>query len=371
NDLVGATFGRSFYVLDDYSPLREVDKSLLTSGNVLFPVRDALWYLEKTALGCGEPLCQASQGDSYFMAPNPEFGATFTYYLAEGFKGSKDMRRKTEKELEAENENVALASWDAILSEEREDEPAIVFTVTNSTGSIVRQIEAPAEPGFHRVSWDLRYPPIQPWTPEDVENFWGGGGVLVVPGTFNVQMQIREDGVSKDLGDAQSFNVVSVRPDPVLPGSTQEQRAIFQTQVAELSRASQGTNAAVQKVIEELDAVKDTLERSLTDGSLYELANSIQQNLKVQSDRLTGNTKRSEYKDENEMTVAARLFHAGFPGGAYGPTPEQRESLRIGRALYDDIVGELNNLVHVEYAGLKEAMDTARVPWTPGRGVQP
>ena len=146
---------------------------------------------------------------------------------------------------------------------------------------------------------------------------------------------------------------------------------IFDTQVAELSRASQGTNAAVQKVIEELDAVKDTLERSLTDGSLYELANSIQQNLKIQSDRLTGNTKRSEYKDEDEMTVGARLFHAGFPGGAYGPTPEQRESLRIGRALYDDIVAELDNLVNVEYAGLKEAMDTARVPWTPGRGVQP
>ncbi len=371
NDLVGATFGRSFYVLDDYSALRDVNASMLTSGNVLFPVRDARWYVEKTALGCGEALCQASQGDSYFMAPNPEFGATFTYYLAEGFKSSKDTRREAEKELEAENDNVALASWDTILSEEREDEPAIVFTVTNSAGNIVRQIEAPAEPGFNRVSWDLRYPPIQPWTPEEVDSYWGGGGVLVVPGTFSVQMQVRQDGVTTDLGDAQSFDVVSVRPDPVLPGSTQEQRAIFDTQVAELSRASQGTNAAVQKVIEELDAVKETLERSMTDGSLYELANSIQQNLKIQSDRLSGNQKRVEYKDEDEMTVGARLFHAGFPGGVYGPTPEQRESLRIGRALYDDVVGELNTLVNEEYAGLKEAMDTARVPWTPGRSVQP
>ena len=371
NDLVGATFGRSFYVLDDYSPLRAVDQDLLTSGNVLFPVRDALWYVEKTGLGCGEALCQASQGDSYFMAPNPEFGATFTYYLAEGFKSSKDTRREAEKKLEAENEDVALASWDTLISEEREDEPAIVFTVTNSAGNIVRQIEAPAGPGFHRVAWDLRYPTVRPWTPEEVENYWGGGGVLVVPGTFQVQMQVRQDGVSTNLGDAQSFDVVSVRPDPVLPGGTQEQRVIFDTQVAELSRASQGTHAAVQKVIEELDAVKATLERSLTDGSLYELANSIQQNLKDQGDRLTGNRMRVDYKDEAEMTVAARLFHAGFPGGAYGPTPEQRESLRIGRALYDDVVEELNTLVNVEYAGLKEAMDTARVPWTPGRSVQP
>jgi photosystem II stability/assembly factor-like uncharacterized protein len=373
NDLVGATFGRSFYVLDDYSPLREVNEDMLESGNIFFPVKDALWYVPKRSLGCGQPMCLSSQGDSYFMGPNPDFGATFTYYLADGFKSSKDARREVEKELEENNEDVAFAGWDAILSEEREDEPAIVFTVTNSGGNIVRQVEAPAEAGFHRVAWDLRYPSLEPWTPEDSDNYFGGGGVLVVPGTFTVSMQVRQDGVLTDLGEPRSFDVVSIRPDPVLPGSTQEQRAIFETQVAELSRAAEGTAASIADVIKELDAVKETLERSLTDGSLYELANSIQQNLKIQRDRLTGNEKRMEYKDEGEMTVAARLWHAGFvfSVGAYGPTPEQRESLRIGRVLYDDIVSELDSVVNVDYAGLKEAMDTARVPWTPGRGIQP
>ena len=196
---------------------------------------------------------------------------------------------------------------------------------------------------------------------------------VFAPGTFTVQMQVRQDGVTSDLGAARSFEVVSVRPDPVLPGTPQEQRVIFEMQVAELSRAAQGTDAAINDVIEELDAVKDTLERSMTDGSLYELANSIQQNLKIQSDRIGGNEKRDLYNDPAEMSVGARIWHAGFvfPVGANGPTPEQRESLRLGRALYDDIVAELNTLVNVEYAGLKEAMDTARVPWTPGRGIQP
>ena len=373
NDLVGATFGRSFYVFDDYTPLRQVDEDLLTSGNVLFPVRKALWYVQKRDLGCSEPLCQASQGDSYFVAPNPDFGATFTYYLAEGYKSSKDVRREAEKEKEAENENVVAASWDTVLGEDREDESAIVFTVTNTSGNVVRQIEAPAEAGFHRVAWDLRYPALNPWTPEEEENYFGSGGVLVAPGTFKVQMQVREDGVLSELGEPQSFEVVSVRPDATIPGSTQEQRVIFEMQVAELSRAAEGTDAAINDVIEELDAVKDTLERSMTDGSLYELANSIQQNLKIQRDRLGGNEKRAMYNDPAEMSVGARLWHAGFvfSVGAYGPTAEQRESLRLGRALYDDIVSELNTLVNVEYAGLKEAMDTARVPWTPGRSIQP
>ena len=130
--------------------------------------------------------------------------------------------------------------------------------------------------------------------------------------------------------------------------------------------------ASIAELIAELDAVKQTLERSLTDGSLYELANSIQQNLKIQSDRIGGNEKRDMYLDPGEMTVGARLWHAGFvfSAGAYGPTPEQRESLRIARALCDDIVANLGTLVDEEYAGLKQAMDTARVPWTPGRGIQ-
>ena len=373
NDVVGATFGRGFYVLDDYSPLRQVDADMLQNDNVLFDVADALWYVPKRSLGCESPGCQAFQGDSYFMAPNPDFGAVFTYYLAEGFKGGKDVRREAEKKLEAGNEDVAAADWGTILSEEREDEPAIVFTVTDGNGSVVRQIEAPADAGFHRVAWDLRYPALQPWSEEPEESDSGASGVLVAPGTFTVRMQVRVDGVVSAIGDPQSFEVTSIRPDPVLPGSPQQQRVIFESQVAELSRAANGTGAAVNEVIEELDAVKATLNRSQTDGSLYELANSIQQDVKIQRDRLSGNTRRIEYNDESGMTVTARLYHAGFESsvGAYGPTPAQRDSLRIGRALYDEIVAELDRLVGEEYAGLKEAMDAARVPWTPGRSIQP
>ena len=373
NDLVGATFGRSFYVLDDYSPLRMVTDSMLKEGNVLFPVRAARWYVPRRPLGCGEPNCVGSQGDAFFTAPNPEFGATFTYYLANGFKSSKDTRREAEKVREAENQNVAFGDWDTILDEDREDEPAIVFTVKNSNGAIVRQIEASAEAGFQRVSWDLRFPALQPWMPEvEGEEHDEGAGVLVVPGKFTVAMHKRVDGVLTEIGQSQSFDVVSIRPDPVLPGSTQEQRVVFETQVDELLRAAVGSVASIDEIVLELDAVKVTLERSTTDGSLYEIANSIQQALKAARDRLSNNEKRGVYNDLDEMTVQTRLQHARFSPtvGVYGPTPEQRESLRIARALYDEVVVGLATLVDTEYAGLKEAMDAAKVPWTPGRGIQ-
>ncbi|HEY5642978.1 MAG TPA: hypothetical protein VIS31_08890 [Woeseiaceae bacterium] len=375
NDLVGATFGRSFYVLDDYSPLREVSESMLKQGNVLFPIRSAPWYVPRKPLGCGgNELCRGSQGDSFFSAPNPPFGATFTYYLAEGFQSSKDARREAEKALEETNADVTFASWDTIIRESREDAPAIVFTVRNSEGMVVRNIEAPAETGFHRASWDLRYPALQPWVPvaEGEEEDDESQGVLVVPGTFSVEMQVRIDGVTKSLGEPRSFDVVSIRPDPVLPGSAQPHRVVFEMQADELFRASSGTSQAIAEVVAELDAVKAALERATTDGSLYELANSIQQRLKAASDRLQGNEKRDIYNDFPEMTVAARLWHARYaPGlGAYGPTPAQQDSLALARKLYDEVVGELQELVETDYAGLKQAMDVARVPWTPGRSVQ-
>lgn len=68
------------------------------------------------------------------------------------------------------------------------------------------------------------------------------------------------------------------------------------------------------------------------------------------------------------MTVANRLWHARFALGTnvYGPTPAQRESYRIGHKLYDEIARELD-AINREWLALKEAMNAARVPWTPGR----
>ncbi|MGB5447753.1 MAG: hypothetical protein WBM80_02395 [Woeseiaceae bacterium] len=373
NDLIGATFGRSFYILDDYSPLRELSADRLKNETVLFPVRKAHWYVPRRPLGCRDPGCAGSQGDSYYIAPNPDFGAVFTYYLPEAIQSGQEARREAEKEREKENQNVTFASWDTILKEQREDAPAIVFTVTDGDGNIVRQIEGPVEAGFHRVSWNLRYPALDAWEPveEPEDEDEEGAGVLVVPGSYSVSMHKRVDGVLSDLGQRQSFEVVSIR-EPTLPGSTQEQRVVFESQIDELIRASGGTVSAIDEVIAELVAVKDVLGRSTTDASLYEIANSIQQRMTMQRDRLRGNETRDIFKDWDEVSLSDRLWHARFDAssGAYGPTPEQRESLQIGRALYEDVTRQLSGLVDGEYATLKEALDTARVPWTPGRGVQ-
>jgi photosystem II stability/assembly factor-like uncharacterized protein len=372
NDLVGATFGRSFYILDDYSALRDVSAEMLNSEVTLFPVRETRWYVPKIEFGCEQPNCKASQGDSYYVAPNPDFGANFTYYLPKGLQTSKDARREIEKKLEADNKNVKFDDLKSIIDEQREGDPVIVFTVKNAAGEVVRHVEGPADAGFHRIAWNLRHPALNAWIPEvEGEEQREGAGVLVAPGTFSVAMQQRVDGVLTDLGQSQTFELVSIR-EATLPGSTQRQRVVFEIQVDELNRASDGTTNAIDRISAELDAIKATLSRSTADPSLYEIADAIQERLLQLRDRLSPNETRNIFKDWTGMSVEDRIWHARFDpsAGAYGPTPAQRESYAIGRQLYDEVVQELTNVIDSGYAGLKSALDQAGVPWTPGRGVQ-
>ncbi len=372
NDLVGATFGRSFYVLDDYSPLRDITEDMLQTGSVLFPVRRAHWYIPKRPHSCATPGCVDSQGDAYFVSPNPPFGAVFTYYLAEERKSLADQRKGTEKDRLKTNEDVDFPAWEELDAEELEDSPAIVFTVFDNQGNVIRHLEAPAKAGFQRVAWNLRYPVVDPWVPEaDRNENSSAAGVLVAPGTYRVSMYERIDGELSDVIQNQSFEVVSIRPEPTLPGASQQVRIAFSRQVDEMRRAADGTLKSIDEIQSQLGAIKETLQNSTADMALYALANSIDQRLSVQRDRLAGDTTRADFGVNRPMPVTARLSHAAYNPNtnAYGPTDTQRDSLTLAQGVFGEVSAELTRLVDREYKGLLDALDAAGVPWTPGRGV--
>jgi photosystem II stability/assembly factor-like uncharacterized protein len=91
NDLALGTFGRGFYILDDYTPLRQVSEQALDREAILFPAKDALRYIEKRSR-------VVERGASFWTADNPPYGATFTYYLKDGFKTLSEQRIEAEKE---------------------------------------------------------------------------------------------------------------------------------------------------------------------------------------------------------------------------------------------------------------------------------
>ena len=372
NDLIGATFGRSIYILDDYSPLRKISEETLKNEITLFPVRKTHWYVPKRPHSCVSVGCVDSQGDSYYVAPNPPFGATFSYYLPETLDSLKDRRRKSEKEDEKENKDIVIPDWERLTEEELEDKPAIIFSVKDANNNIVRYIEGATEAGFNRTTWDLRYPVVNPWIPAEQRNTNGGSlGVLVAPGTFQVSMHKRIDGKLIDLNLKEFFEVVSIRT-PTLPGSSQHQRVVFSQQVNEMRRAAEGTIKVVGNIIEELESIKEILSFSTADMSLYEKANSLKKKIQMEHYRLSGNRTKNSLGVLAPLSVKSRLSYASYnpSRNAYGPTKTERDSLMIANDLYNEISTHLTFLVDQEYENLKKSLDEAHVPWSPGRSIQ-
>src|SRR5438045_4590574 len=122
NDLVVGTFGRGIYILDNYTPLRSITPEML-KNDALFPVKDALMYIQSQPLG-GRG--KSFQGESYFTAENPPFGATVTWYLKEALKTRKEKRQDAEKEAEKKGAPVGWPTRAELRAEEEEDAPAIV-----------------------------------------------------------------------------------------------------------------------------------------------------------------------------------------------------------------------------------------------------
>ena len=203
NDLVGATFGRGFFVLDDYSPLRHVSNELLTASEfTLFPVKKSLLYVPRRVLG-GE---KGSQGDSFFTASNPPYGAIFTYYLCESFKTRRQTRQEAEEKKKKTGGDNVYPGWDALKKEEREESPVIIFEITDSDGKVINSVTGPATAGFHRVTWNLRYAGVTSGS---------NLGPLVLPGKYTVRVTKRVDDTVTTLGKPRTFKVVS--PPPASP----------------------------------------------------------------------------------------------------------------------------------------------------------
>ena len=372
NDLVGATFGRGFFVLDDYSPLRAVTTEMLESETVLFPVRDARWYVPKRSLGCSTNGCKSSQGAGYFLAPNPPFGAIFTYYLPEKVRTRQEQRREREKPREAAGEDTPYPGWEALDAEAVEDAPAMVLTVTDVEGKTVRHIEGPVEAGFHRVAWDLRYPDVTPWVPEDKREAsrYEPVGVLAEPGTYTVSLARRIDGKLQDLNQSQTFKVNSIR-EPTLPGSEQDVRVAFSRRADELRRAVSGSVSAIDELLIALKAIKEITMNSTANASLYEEANSLSQRAQQLRIRLAGSLARDMMGDSGQVAISQRIAAAnrGSRSSAYGPTATHKRSLEIADEEFAEVGQTLHQLIDSEFGALRDRLDAAGVPWTPGRGV--
>jgi len=370
NDLVGASFGRSFFVLDDYTPLRQLTAEKLASETMLFPVRDALWYLPRMPMGEFRAGGKASQGDAFYVADNPPFGAVITYYLPESILTSKEKRRDSEKKIEKQGGNTPYPGWDALRREKVEEEPAVVLTIRNSNGEVIRKLEGPAKAGFHRLAWDLRYADSSPWTEKRAHDYISFPGALTAPGDYSVSLATRVNGVLKDTGQQTPIHVKLMRQNSLATASPEEVAA-FSQRLDNLVRQGNGAQSAMKNLLEELAAIKSALLRSGASQALRDKARALELEVLNLQLQLSGDEARDLAGDVGPISVQRRIMAARFGTSfsSYGPAPMHEQSLAIAEQGFAGIRTALERIFSAEMPALRKAMDQAGVPWTPGRGV--
>jgi photosystem II stability/assembly factor-like uncharacterized protein len=370
NDLVGASFGRGFFVLDDYSPLREVSDELLEREATLFGVRPAPWYIPRRTLGQDG---QADQGAAYFVADNPPFGAVFTYHLADGLKSLKELRREGETKLEKEWQDTPFVGWEALETERRQPEPEILLTVRDAGGEVVRTLTGPAKPGFHRVAWDLRYPTaraigretedLPPWERS------GDSGFMAPPGAYTVTLAKRADGEVETLAGPVDFEVVRVATGS-LEGTPPVETAAYMREVAAVQRSVTAAVKAVGLGFERVDLLERALARSTVPaGTLDSELESLRQRLLGLEERLSGNLTVDAFGQPQPLTIARRLRVAATSDGQsdYGPTATHRRALEIASAELAALLPELKRLLEADLPAFEARAEASGVPWSPGR----
>jgi photosystem II stability/assembly factor-like uncharacterized protein len=367
SDLVGASFGRGFFILDDYSPLREMNDKTLAQEAVLFPVKKALQYVPLRPLDTSG---KGSLGETFYLAPNPPFGSVFTYYLKEPLRTEAEQRREEEAKLAKDAKPVPFPGWDKLREEEREDKPAIILIVRDEDGQVVRRVTGPVGKGIHRVAWDLRYPAVEPTeleSPQREEWERDPAGPLVVPGTFTVTLAKRVNGALTPLGGPQTFVVESIRL-AVLPEKDRAALLAFQKKAGELQRAMMGASAAAEDAIKNLQFVKKALlETPGADPKLGETARAIEARLQDQLVILLGDRTR---RRRDEPASPSLMNRVSAQLNATGPITETaKRGYEIAAEEFEKLLEKMRTTIEVDLKKLQAELEAAGAPWTPGRGV--
>ena len=306
NDIIGATFGRGFYILDDYSPLREIASGALDGPGGVAPVRDAWWYVPyPTNQAVGRP----TLGSSAYAAPNPDFGALLTYLVPEMPETAQDAREGREAEVREQGGDAQFPGYDALFDELTESGPQALIRIDDVSGTPIRWIEGSPRAGLHRVAWDLRRaapnpmnlstPGFRPPWVSDPQ------GPLAPPGEYSAQLVVVSSAGAEVIGQAQSFEV---KPVASAPGVDFIAVAEFQYDVSELQRRVGVAGAEMGRQRDRLPFMRAALLRTpRADPALFNEMDAVERAFNEISVRLQGDRVRGSLNESTSPAISSRV----------------------------------------------------------------
>ena len=371
HDLVLGTFGRGVYIVDDYSPLRTTTAATLAEAATLYPVRDAVMFVPTLQYGMAG---KGFQGEMLYTAPNPPYGAVFTYRLKDGLKTLKQKRTEAEAAAEKAGQPITYPTPEQLQAEAAEEAPAILLTISDASGTPVRVMTGPLEKGLQRVAWDLRQPAheLPPNRPRgELEELFGEPlvGPFVVPGKYSVALSQRVGGVLSSLGSPVTFNVVL---DPQVSHTPADLTARWQfaQKLQTLRRDIAGSLQLATSTSSRLDAILQALDATpAAPRPLHEQARAVKKRLaailvELQGDRALGSRSvpTAVAISERANTISGELINSL---GRQTATHDQQ--LQIASELFATQRAALKTLVESDVPSIERELERLGAPYTPGR----
>ena len=370
DDLVLATFGRGFYILDNYAPLRQLTKNVANQDGFLFSVKDAKMFLPYSKLGGLGSKEKGFQGQDFFTAKNPPVGARITYYLKNSILTKEEKRQKEETEKFKKDEPVYYPSYKEYRAEQEEKKPYLFFTIKDSDGNVVRRIRQAAAEGMHRLTWDFRYPNmtrVNPSKADEKDN--PGSGILAMPGTYQVTMSKSVNGELTPLAGPVSFNARMLN-NRSIPDRNQQERVAFQENVSKLTRAVNGAQKTIGDIDSRIKYYRSALKTmNASNSDISTQIDSLENKLERIKIAMNGDPYKSDLDMDQHPSINDRVRNIAyaFYRSSGNPTDSQRKQYQIAADEFGPLLNRLKQLVNTDLKQLDQAMDRINAPWTPGR----
>jgi len=368
NDLVLGTFGRSFYVLDDYSPLRHFKPADTVNSAKIYPIKDALVFQQSRPLGGPG---KGAQGESFFTTPNPPVGAVFTYMVNDEMETIKQIRQKQEKTLAKKGSDVFYPNIEDIRAEDLEDEPYILFVIRDSKGEEITKLKSKPGSGMKRIVWDGRYPPSSPirLTPEKPGRYSSPDvGPMALPGTYSVSISKVVNGTSTQLVPPVNFKLKYLI-NHTLPAVDRAEVLAFQAKTSELYRALSATGRVKNQVDNRLKFIQAAIQNTPNVPlEMLKDVRRIQLELHDISQTMWGDGTLSKHEFETPNSTVGRIGVV-----IYTSWYNSSEITQTNKRLYDESAEEFESLldrmkkVITDVEALEAKLDEKKVPYTPGR----
>ncbi|MBL4706137.1 MAG: glycosyl hydrolase [Flavobacteriales bacterium] len=368
NDLVIGSFGRGFYVLDDYSPLREITPELLKEQSHIFKIKDGLMYIPTNPLGLRG---KSAQGESYYTAPNPTYGVTFTYYIKDKLLSLKETRQASEKKIKKDGGDVYFPSAQNIKAEDQEEKPYLLFVIKDAQGNVIRKMKTGPKSGINRISWDFRLASTSPikLSKGSVGRYSSADkGPMALPGNYTVEIHQSKNGVISILNGPTNFTIKPLN-NQTLIASDKAALLQFQNDLAELRRSVSGTSRLIAETNKRIKHIKAAIQQyPSVPLELMGDVKTLESKMNEISISMWGDGSLSRRDVETYPGISSRigtivyqLWHT-----TTAPTNTQKDGYEIAKDEFAPVLSNLKSVIK-NITELETKLNSFNAPYTPGR----